>query len=139
MVDLVRLYRQAGVHMLPTTPVADFGRKTDFAGRLILAPPSAAGSKWQRRFKNASTGFASGWMQIRGNRRRRGYDRGFVISDHADWDSLIRSIEDCGARQVLDTEMLVRHLLERGIDARPLRAPYGDAREEDAGDASERH
>ncbi len=134
MVDLVRIYREAGVHMLPTTPVAELGGKTNFAGRLILAPPSAAGSKWLRRFKNAETGFASGWMQIRGNRRRRGYDRGFVISDHADWDSLIRSIEECGASEVLathgDTEILVRHLLERGIKARPLRTPYG---EEDAG------
>ena len=134
MVDLVQIYRDAGVVMVPTTPVSDLGRKTDFAGRLVLAPPSAAGSKWLRRFKNAATGFASGWMQIRGNRRRRGYDRGFVLSDHADWPSLLQTIEDCGARRVLathgNTDVLVRHLQELGIDAAPLRAPYGD--EEDS-------
>lgn len=133
MVDLVDIYRQAGVTMLPTMAVSALGRKADCAGRLILAPPSAAGSKWLRRFKHASTGFASGWMLIRGNRRRRGYDRGFVVSDHADWDGLIRSIEDCGARRVLathgDSHILLRYLRERGLDAAELQAPWGDEEE----------
>lgn len=137
MVDLVRIYREAGVEMVETIPVSEFSPKHDFAGALVLAPPSAAGSKWLRRFKNASTGFASGWMQIRGNRRRRGYDRGFVISDHADWPSLVRTVEDCGARRVLathgNTDVLVRHLTERGIVAEPLATPYGDEQDEAAG------
>lgn len=140
MGDLVQIYRDAGIHMLPTRPASDLSPKHDFGGRLVLAPPSAAGSKWLRRFRNASTGFASGWMLIRGNRRRRGYDRGFVISDHADWPSLVRTVEECGARRVLathgNTEALVRHLGELGIDARPLKTPYGD-NEEDTEDGEE--
>ncbi|MFC3131012.1 ligase-associated DNA damage response exonuclease [Coralloluteibacterium stylophorae] len=135
MAQGVRIYREAGIAMLPTEPLSEQpeGRRprTDaFAGDLVLAPPSAAGSAWMRRFRRASLGFASGWMRVRGSRRRRGYDRGFVISDHADWPSLLRTVEDTGARQVFathgDTAALVRVLCERGIDARTLRTEYGD-------------
>ncbi|HSG88733.1 MAG TPA: ligase-associated DNA damage response exonuclease [Pseudomonadales bacterium] len=138
MLDLVQIYRDAGVAMLPTRPASDHGQKHDFGGRLVLAPPSAQGSKWLRRFRNSSTGFASGWMLIRGNRRRRGYDRGFVLSDHADWPSLVRTVEECGARRVLathgNTEVLVKHLRELGVDARPLKTPYGDEGADDSAD-----
>jgi putative mRNA 3-end processing factor len=82
-----------------------------------------------RRFKNVSTGFASGWMRLRGNRRRRGFDRGFVVSDHADWPGLIDTIVATGARKVLathgSTEVLVRFLRERGIDAAALKTELG--------------
>ena len=81
-----------------------------------------------RRFGDAATGFCSGWMQVRGNRRRRGYDRGFVISDHADWPDLIRTIDDCGARQVFTThgqsDLLAQYLIERGLNARPLETRF---------------
>ncbi len=75
-----------------------------------------------RRFGDASTGFASGWMRVRGTRRRRGVDRGFVLSDHADWPDLLRTIEETGAARVLTThgftEPLARYLREeRGLDA----------------------
>lgn len=129
MTRMVDLYREAGIAMLPTQTVSEQGKAAEFAGELILAPPSAAGSTWMRRFKNASTGFASGWMQLRGNRRRRGYDRGFVVSDHADWPDLLRTIEQTGAKRVLathgNTEALVRTLLERGIAAETLRTQFG--------------
>ncbi|MEO7430563.1 MAG: ligase-associated DNA damage response exonuclease [Dokdonella sp.] len=128
MIALVERYRELGVRMLPTIPVSDSARGRDFAGELILAPPSAAGSTWMRRFGNASTGFASGWMRIRGNRRRRGYDRGFVVSDHADWPGLIDSIRATGARRVLpthgNTDALVPYLRELGLDAEPLRTDF---------------
>jgi putative mRNA 3-end processing factor len=120
----IELYRDAGIGMLPTVPVADAARGRDFAGELVMAPPSAAGSPWMRRFARASTGFASGWMQVRGARRRHGYDRGFVVSDHADWPGLLRSVEDSRAGRIYvthgDGEALIRHLCERGTDARPL-------------------
>lgn len=129
MLALVERYRELGVAMLPTVPVSDSARGRDFAGELILAPPSAAGSTWMRRFNNASTGFASGWMRIRGNRRRRGYDRGFVVSDHADWPSLIETIRATGAQRVLpthgNTDALVPYLRELGLDAEPLRTDFG--------------
>lgn len=130
MLDGVEIYRQAGVAMLPTQPVAERERGERFAGELVLAPPSAIGSPWAKRFRNASTGFASGWMRLRGNRRRRGHDRGFVVSDHADWPSLLRTIEETGATRVLathgNTDALVALLRERGVDAAPLKTPYGD-------------
>ena len=129
MTRMVEIYREAGIRMLPSETVSDQGKAADFAGELILAPPSAAGSPWMRRFKNASTGFASGWMQLRGNRRRRGYDRGFVVSDHADWPDLLRTIEETGARHVLathgNTEAMVLALRERGVNAETLRTQFG--------------
>lgn len=128
MIALVERYRELGVRMLPTIPVSESARGRDFAGELILAPPSAAGSTWMRRFTNASTGFASGWMRIRGNRRRRGYDRGFVVSDHADWPGLIDTIHATGAKRVLpthgNTDALVPYLRELGLDAEPLRTDF---------------
>lgn len=125
MLRLVESYREAGVRMVPTEPVSESARGRDFAGELVMAPPSAAGSPWMKRFAKASTGFASGWMQIRGNRRRRGYDRGFVVSDHADWPSLLRSVEDSQASRIYvthgDGETLIRYLREQGRDALALR------------------
>lgn len=131
---LTELYREAGIHMLPTEQVElTRGRganKIDYRGRLIIAPPGASGSTWMRRFPNASTGFCSGWMRVRGNRRRRGYDRGFVLSDHADWPGLLRTIEETGASRVLTTHgqsaSLVRLLRERGLDAAELQTRYSN-------------
>lgn len=120
---ITELYRDAGVTMLETETVDGRARR-DYAGELVIAPPGAAGSRWMRRFKGAQTGFCSGWMRVRGNRRRRGYDRGFVLSDHADWPSLLATIEDTGASRVLTThghsDTLVRLLRERGVDAAEL-------------------
>jgi len=121
-------YRSAGVEMLPTRPVAETARGQSFAGELVLAPPAAGGSTWMRRFGPASTAFASGWMRVRGTRRRRGFDRGFVVSDHADWPDLLRTIEETGAERVLTThgyaEPLARYLREKGRPAAPLSTPF---------------
>ena len=126
----VQVYREAGVPMLDTLRVADEPRGADFAGELVIAPPSAAGSPWVRRFRRAQQGFASGWMRIRGNRRRRNYDRGFVVSDHADWPSLLRTVRETGARRVIathgDTDALVRVLNEAGIDTGVFATGYGE-------------
>jgi putative mRNA 3-end processing factor len=125
---LTEVYRTAGVEMLPTTTVGEEvgrGRKREYAGALVVAPPSALGTAWSRRFgADASTAFASGWMLVRGVRRRRGFDRGFVLSDHADWPDLLRTIRETGARRVLAThgsgETLARYLREQGMDASAL-------------------
>lgn len=132
---LVRVYREAGVDLLPTRPVGDEkarGRENPFRGGLVLAPPAAAGSPWMRRFGRAQdvdVGFVSGWMAVRGIRRRRGYDRGFVMSDHADWPDLVRTCRESGASRILcthgNTGVLSRYLRECcGLDASPLDAPY---------------
>lgn len=122
---MVDIYRQAGIAMPPTQGVADSAKGRDFGGELVLAPPSASRSPWMRRFANASTGFASGRMRIRGNRRRQGYDRGFVISDHADWPALLRTVRETGARRVFamhgDSDAFIHYLRERGLDAQTLR------------------
>ena len=121
-------YRAAGIEMLPTRTVSETGRGQSFAGELVLAPPSAGGSTWMRRFGAAGTGFASGWMRVRGTRRRRGFDRGFTLSDHADWPDLLRTVEETGAERVLTThgyaEPLARFLRERGLSAGTLATPF---------------
>ena len=122
---VTRHYREAAVPMTPSRPVSDLSRKEDLAGRLVLAPPSAHRSSWMRRFRTPQTGFASGWMAVRGARRRRGYERGFVLSDHADWPGLIRTVRETGASKVYVThgqsDVLARYLREvEKIDAEPL-------------------
>ncbi len=89
---------------------------------LVLAPPSAAGAPgWLRKFGPASLAFASGWMQIRGARRRRAVDRGFVLSDHADWPALLQAIAESGAQHIGVTHgytgAMVRWLRELGYEA----------------------
>jgi len=125
---LVDAYREEGVQMLRTCPATVAGA-TDYRGALVLAPPSAAGSPWMRRFGEHRTGFCSGWMRVRGDRRRRGYDRGFVLSDHADWPSLLRTFRDTGARRILlthgQTDTLCRYLREQGVDAGTVPTEYG--------------
>lgn len=125
---LNRDYRAAGVRLARTTYASDLPKGTSFSGSLIVAPPSAAGSTWMRRFGDLSTGFASGWMRIRGTRRRRSLDRGFALSDHVDWPSLLAAIEGTGAERVWVThgfrEPLVRWLRERGLDASSIASSW---------------
>ena len=131
------LYRSAGILLPPTRLATEIGNKRDFAHALILAPPSAVASPWLKRFGDYSDALASGWMQVRGNRRRRGLDRGFALSDHADWPGLVAAIEATGAERILVThgyaEALARYLREKGFDARALKTAYGD--DEDANEA----
>ena len=121
---LNRDYRRDGVRLAETQYASGMPRGHDFAGSLVVAPPSAAGSTWLRRFGSISTGFASGWMRVRGNRRRRALDRGFALSDHVDWPSILATVEGTGADRVWVThgtrEPLVRWLTERGIEAKAV-------------------
>ncbi|WP_159670976.1 ligase-associated DNA damage response exonuclease [Andreprevotia sp. IGB-42] len=127
-------YRASGVALPATRRVAELAargeNKAAYAGALVLAPPSAAGSTWMRRFGDYSDAFASGWMLLRGARRRRGVERGFVMSDHADWPGLLWAIEQTGAQQVYvthgQTGVLTRWLGEHGIAAHTFHTQYGD-------------
>jgi putative mRNA 3-end processing factor len=127
---LNRAYRAAGVALPPTRMVSEVTDKADLRRALVICPPSAAASTWIRRFGDASTAFASGWMQLRGARRRGGYDRGFVLSDHADWPGLIGAIGATGAERVIVTHgsipVMVRYLLEQGLEAEGFETEYGD-------------
>lgn len=125
---LTEAYRESGVDLPETTYVGSVENKKEFSGGLVVAPPSAIGTPWLRRFGKHSTGFASGWMMVRGARRRKAVDRGFVMSDHADWDGLIEAITAAEAETVYVTHgfinPLVRWLNENGQNALPLKANY---------------
>jgi putative mRNA 3-end processing factor len=127
---LNEIYRACGTPLPATMTTGDSLDKKTLSHALVLGPPSALHSPWTRRFGDYSDAFASGWMQIRGNRRRRGVDQGFVLSDHADWPGLMQAIEATGANRVLVTHggvaPLVRYLREKGYDAAALEAEYGD-------------
>jgi putative mRNA 3-end processing factor len=132
---LTKAYRESGVDLPETTYVGSVDNKKDFAGSLIVAPPSAHGSTWLKRLGDYSTGFASGWMMVRGARRRKAVDRGFVLSDHADWTELQTAIRGAEADTVYVTHgfipELVRWLNENGQHAVPLRANYGNEEEKE--------
>ena len=127
---LNRAYRAAGVELPPTRMVIDIKDKADLKRALVICPPSAAASPWMRRFGDAQTAFASGWMQLRVARRRGGYDRGFVLSDHADWPGLMSAIGATGARRIIVTHgsvpVMVRYLNEQGLQAEGFDTEYGD-------------
>jgi putative mRNA 3-end processing factor len=134
-------YRRAGVALPVTQMAGDAGAPGSAAARsalkqaIVLAPPSAANSPWLKRFPEAVDAFASGWMQLRGTRRRRGVDRGFVLSDHADWPGLNSAIRATGAERVLVTHgnvaTMVRWLLAQGLDAAGFETRYGDEAQDD--------
>ena len=141
---LMEPYRAEGISMVPTRPLSALPRGGSLAGRLILAPPSALRTPWMRRFPRVQTAFASGWMAVRGVKRRKGFGRGFVLSDHADWPSLVRTIEETGAQQVFLThghgDPLARYLQEvRGLSAQTLRSnePGAWSREEETNSTAE--
>ncbi len=126
---LNRAYRAAGVELPDTMMVSDVKDKADIKRALVICPPSAAASPWMRRFGDAQTAFASGWMQLRGARRRGGYDRGFVVSDHADWPGLLSAIDATGAQRVIVTHgsvpVMVRYLTGKGLQAEAFDTEYG--------------
>ena len=133
---LNRAYRESGVDLPETLLVTEAtGGKAAFRDALILAPPSAGGSSWIRRFGDYSDAFASGWMQLRGARRRRAVDRGFILSDHADWPGLMSAIAATEASRVIVTHgqvgVMVRWLQQNGLEAGAFNTEYGDEDKED--------
>ena len=134
-------YRATGVALPATTYAGSMPRGHDWSGSLIVAPPSARGSTWLRRFGSHSTAFASGWMRIRGTRRRRSVDRGFALSDHVDWPSLLGAIAATGAESIMVThgyrDAVVRWLREHGMAAQSLASHWEGEPEEDPVSAEE--
>src|SRR5205085_10495575 len=128
MIAMIEAYRDAGVRMLQTAPLIELPRGTSCAGELILAPLMARGTPWMRRLGDFSDAFASGTMRVRGAQRQRNVDRGFVLSDHADWPALLQTIEHVGAARVLTThghpEPLARYLASRGIASGVIRSAW---------------
>lgn len=135
---LTQDYRDSGILLPPTTHASAAPRDQRWAGALVVAPPSAAGSRWLKRFGPASTAFASGWMRLRGPRRRRAVDRGFVLSDHVDWPALLAAIDATGAERVWVThgyrEPVVRWLREHGRDAEAIASRWEGEADNEADD-----
>lgn len=111
--------REAGLALQDTVRVTKDIDKKAYQGSIVIAPPSAINSPWMRKFKPLSLGIASGWMQLRGTRRRRAADRGFALSDHADWPGLLQAIKATEAERVITTHgytnVFSRYLNEIGI------------------------
>lgn len=124
IVNACAAYRACGVDLPDIQSVQSAASNHDWSGALIVAPPSAHGTPWIRRFNNAATGMASGWMRVRGIRRRRAMDRGFVVSDHVDWFGMLDAIRATDASEVWVTHgyvsQVVDYLCRHGYNAKEL-------------------
>jgi putative mRNA 3-end processing factor len=124
VMKLVEAYRASGVRLPSIDRVPPRARRVGGGRALVIAPPSVHGTTWLKMFGESSVAVASGWMTVRGVRRRRGVETGFVVSDHADFPGLLSAIEASGASRVLVThgfsDVLARYLREQGLDAKPL-------------------
>lgn len=136
-----RAYRDCGVRLPALGNCMEVDGKFDWSQTLIVAPPSALGTTWLRRFGNVSTAMASGWMRVRGIRRRRAVDRGFVLSDHVDWQDLMQAIALTEAECIWVThgytQQVVRTLLARGLNARVVKTAFTGEAAEVSGEVEE--
>jgi putative mRNA 3-end processing factor len=118
------LYGRHGVDLGPIEPATSSAKKQDFAGQIIVAPPSATQDRWSRRFPDPVLAFASGWMQVRARARQRGVELPLVISDHADWDELTATVDELRPGELWIThgreEALARWAELHGVPARAL-------------------
>jgi putative mRNA 3-end processing factor len=122
---LNHLYQAHGIELGPLVPATDdHSRKGDFAGAVVIAPPSALADRWTRRFPDPVGCFASGWMRVRARARQRGVELPLIISDHADWDELTRTVDEIRPGELWIThgreEALARWCELNGIKARAL-------------------
>ena len=123
-----QILRKQGIILPPTIKINKHQEKKDYAGNIVVCPPSATGNPWMKKLGNVSIGAASGWMKIRGARRRRNVDRGFVLSDHADWTGLLAAIESSEATSVFVThgysKIFSRYLQEKGYQSAEVKTEY---------------
>ncbi len=131
--------RNQGLSLPATIHATDAVDPKQHPGAIVVSPPSALGSKWARRFGPQESAFASGWMALRGVRRRRAGDRGFVISDHADWSGLLSAITETGAENIYVThgytDVFTRYLNENGWQAQVIPTQF-EGETLDAGEAT---
>ncbi|MBK0381584.1 ligase-associated DNA damage response exonuclease [Pedobacter sp. SD-b] len=122
-----------GINLYPTTRITPETTKEELKGNMVICPPSAVGTPWMRKMLPYSFGYCSGWMAIRGAKKRRAADRGFVLSDHADWDGLISSIKATKCDTVYlthgSTASFSRYLQGIGYDAKEAKTLYGNEEE----------
>lgn len=133
--EMNKAYAEAGILLPEYQRVTADTMKSAFKGGLVIAPGSADGSPWMKKFEPYETANASGWMSLRGARRRGATDRGFILSDHADWEELNTAVKATNASQVIVThgytQTFAKWLNENGIDARETTTRFsGEAIEE---------
>ncbi|MDR3692492.1 MAG: ligase-associated DNA damage response exonuclease [Fimbriimonas sp.] len=126
-------YRRAGID-LPDALVLERCKETrDWSRSMIVATPNISSASWLARIGPYSIAFLSGWMAIGSMRRRTSIDRGFVLSDHVDWPSLLEAIHQTEAQRVLVTHgycsQVVRYLREQGLDAHELETAWSSQSE----------
>ncbi len=124
VMKLVEAYRASGVRLPPIDRIPPRSRKIGGGRGIVIAPPSAAGTSWINRFGETSIAMVSGWMLLRGVRRRRGFPQGFILSDHVDYPDLMQAVRSSGAQRVLVThgftDVIARLLTEQGLRAEIL-------------------
>ncbi|PQJ79740.1 ligase-associated DNA damage response exonuclease [Polaribacter porphyrae] len=116
---------------LPKTTLLNFDfKKADIQNKIVILPPALLGSRMLKKIPNTATAICSGWMHIRGNRRWKGVDAGFAVSDHADWDGLLEAVKATEAEKVYVTHgsqaVFSKYLNEIGIEAHELKTEFGD-------------
>lgn len=137
------IIRSQGYDLLQTTKAEKVKKRTEYQGAMVIAPPSVLSSPWIKRFGNLSIGVASGWMALRGARRRRSVDRGFVLSDHADWEGLNTAVQETGAEKIFVTHgytgIFGQWLTEQGYEVEEVKTEFEgevlDSTQEDSKEA----
>ena len=126
MAKLCALYESFGVDLgqLEPATIVEKGKTNDFAGKIVIAPPSAIADKWARRFADPIAAFASGWMRVKQRAKQRGVELPLILSDHADWDELTTTIKEIAPKELWIThgrdDALMRWAELEGIAAKPL-------------------
>ena len=124
MVKLCKVYEDQGIALGSLEQVTVENAKT-LAGKIVLSPPSALDDRWSRKLPDALTVAASGWMRIRARAKQKGVELPLIISDHADWNELIQTLEDVGASEVWVThgreDALIYYAEQHGFRARALK------------------
>ena len=125
---VLNVMRNQGVSLKNTIPVNEHLTRAELLSGVIIAPPAVQNSNWLKKFEPIRNGVVSGWMALRGARRRRNADKGFVLSDHADWEGLNEAISLTGAENVFVTHgytyILSKWLIDKGLNAHPLETNF---------------
>ncbi len=123
-----QIIRKQGYKLNDTIKISNHQNAADYAGNIVICPPTATGNPWMKNLGNVSTGRTSGWMTVPGAGRKRKEDRGFALSDHADWTGLIQAIESCEAENIFVThgysKIFSRYLTEKGYNAAEVKTEY---------------
>lgn len=128
--NLNKAITASGINLPKSTLLTTDFKKVDVQNKIVILPPALLGSRLLKKIPNAATAICSGWMHIRGNRRWKGVDAGFAVSDHADWDGLLSAVKAAEAKKVYVTHgsqaVFSKYLNEIGIEAHELKTEFGE-------------